>query len=171
MKSFYAPALLMAGLGFSGLLMAFLLVLTGHAHRIEREVERRTKQVASVNRALQFSNSRLKVSNDDLEEFARVVSHDLREPLRTIAGFSQLLTRQYGEKLDERGTEWLQHTVDGVLHLERLFDALHSYAQVGARSDEWNTVDLRSCSNPCARTSRTPSNRRAERWRPARSRP
>ena len=142
MRSFYAPALLTSGLGFSGLLLAFLLVITGHAHRVEQEVEKRTKQLASVNRALQFTNSRLKVSNDDLEEFARVVSHDLREPLRTIAGFSQLLMGRYADKFDERGNEWLQHTVDGVHRLERLFDALHSYAQIGGWSQEWNAVDL-----------------------------
>src|SRR5262249_8935808 len=112
------------------------------AHRVELEVERRTRELASVNRALQFTNSRLKVSKDDLEEFARVVSHDLREPLRTIAGFSQLLMRHYSEKVDERGKEWLHHAIDGASRLERLLDALHSYAQVGVRSDEWAGVDL-----------------------------
>jgi signal transduction histidine kinase len=149
-RTLYAPAVLMAGLAFSGLLSVVLVVLTGDTQRIEHEVEKRTQELASANRSLRYTNDELKLSNDDLDEFARVVSHDLREPLRTIAGFNQLLQRRYAERLDQRGNDWLRNSLEGVYTLERLLDALYSYAQAGTQIETWEAVDLqRALANVC----------------------
>ena len=70
-------------------------------------------------------------SNAELGEFAYVASHDLTEPLRTVAGFAQLLGQRHGEQLDQRGRDYLRSIGEGVDRMQRLLDDLLSYARAG----------------------------------------
>ena len=67
--------------------------------------------------------------NSDLKQFAYAVSHDLREPIRIVANYSQLLEKKYKDKLDEHADGYIKHTVNAAHRLERLMDDLLAYTQ------------------------------------------
>ena len=81
-------------------------------------------------------------SNEDLEQFASVASHDLSEPLRTIKGFGQLLERRYENELDERGRHYLEMIVQGTTRLQDLINDLLVFSRAGQRAVEISRFDL-----------------------------
>ncbi|MCW3013227.1 MAG: Phytochrome, two-component sensor histidine kinase [Solirubrobacterales bacterium] len=83
-------------------------------------------------------------SNQELEAFAYVASHDLREPLRSMAVFIQLLARRYEGQLDERADEYIAFAVEAATRMQSLIDGLLKYSQVGRRQLERGPVDLGS---------------------------
>ena len=73
----------------------------------------------------------LEDANIALQQFAYSASHDLREPLRTMSGYAQLVQDEYSKQLDERGVRWLQRITGGTERLERLLAALLDYTRAG----------------------------------------
>jgi signal transduction histidine kinase len=83
---------------------------------------------------LEASRNELARSNRELERFAVLASHDLQQPVRTVSGFLELLVRQKGDQLDERGREYVDMALRGTRQMSALITDLLTYSRV-ARDD------------------------------------
>ena len=84
---------------------------------------------AELERRVAERTEELQQSNDELRQFAYAASHDLKEPLRTITSYTQLLATRYAQCLDADGTEFLSYVVDAVRRMDLLLSDLLTYSQ------------------------------------------
>lgn len=97
-----------------------------------RDITERVRQYE----ALQTANAALGRANADLQQFAYSASHDLQEPLRTVAIFSDLLQKKFGGQLGKTGDEYIRQTLQGAMRMESLLKSLRMYTQVATTGSE-----------------------------------
>jgi hypothetical protein len=101
------------------------------------------QRVAERTQELLRSNEALRQSNDDLNQFAYAASHDLQEPLRMVALYSQMLQRKYLGKLDSSADQYISYIVGGARRMEMLLKDLLTYSQTGSSAEgPAETVDF-----------------------------
>jgi PAS domain S-box-containing protein len=111
--------------------------LREHREHLEELVARRTDELATV--VLNLARS-----NQELEQFAYVASHDLQEPLRMISSYTQLLAQRYGEQLDDKAKKYIGYAVDGAIRLQGQINDLLTYSRVGTRGKPIEPTDSHS---------------------------
>ena len=102
--------------------------LREYQNTLEEKVSKRTKELAR--------------SNAELEHFAYIASHDLREPLRMITSFLQLLERRYKDRLDHDANEFIEYAVDGAKRLNDMINDLLEYSKVTSKEPILVPVNL-----------------------------
>lgn len=83
-----------------------------------------------------------KQSNEDLQQFANIVSHDMQEPLRMVSSFVTLLSRKYGDKLDDSARQYIGFAVDGAKRMQDLLEGLLEFSRVQTQGEPFSDLDL-----------------------------
>ncbi|MFO0863069.1 MAG: ATP-binding protein [Gemmataceae bacterium] len=106
------------------------------------ERNRLAHQLRNHTQELERANARLRHINSELEDFTHVVSHDLKEPLRTLQAFSHILAEDYAGQLGPDGFEYINHLVHASRRLGVLIDDLLTLSQAGRMAKSWAEFDL-----------------------------
>jgi PAS domain S-box-containing protein len=105
---------------------------------IARDVTERNEAAKEAKKYL----TELERSNQELQQFAYIASHDLQEPLRMITNYLQLIERRYKGKLDKDADEFIDFAVDGAIRLDVMITDLLHYSRVGTQAKEFELTDV-----------------------------
>jgi PAS domain S-box-containing protein len=102
--------------------------LLGNALLLEKRVKERTRE--------------LEISNNELKEFAFIISHDLKAPLRAVSQLACWLAQDYEDKIDKAGQEQFQLLIGRVKRMDQLINGILQYSRIGRSQDKNESIDL-----------------------------
>lgn len=137
-------ALLAGGLLFTGLLGLILLVVTGRTARVEEEVSLRTLELRRRQSEMEALLGEVSRANQDLTDFAHIVSHDLKAPLRGISALAHWIAEDNAEHMNAEGRERLEMLKGRVRKMSEMIDGILSYSRAGREAEVKDDVDLSS---------------------------
>ena len=115
---------------------------------LRRELELRVK----AENEMKSYAAELERSNADLEQFAYIASHDLREPLRSMDGFLRLLARKYKGRLDEKADRFIEFSLAGAERMQKIIDDLLEFSRVSTKSRSFEPTDSGAALNQALET-------------------
>ena len=102
----------------------------------------RLLELRLANELLIAKQNQLEIYANDMEMFAYVASHDLKEPLRMVKSFNELLEKKYAGQLDETAQKYIKYSVDGTIRMNALIDDLLSYFTAGTLHSKYHSVNI-----------------------------
>ncbi len=99
-------------------------------------------KLTSLFQSLESRALELATSNNDLQRFVHVATHDLQEPLRMVSSFTQLLKKKYEKQLDEQANEYIGYAVEGASRLKKLILDLIEYSKFSSNREEFSETDM-----------------------------
>lgn len=124
--------------------LAFVQYTTMRKNELQAKVDSTTKALRQKVLDMKEVNTKLELSNKELEEFAYIASHDLKSPLRNVAGFIQLLERRSSERLTQEDREYIQLAVNGVKHMDNVINDILSMSKVNQQDLKKKNINLDS---------------------------
>ena len=109
--------------------------------RVRFEIAADISQLKFLEEELQNKNKDLLNSNKELEQFAYVASHDLQEPLRMVASYTELLQERYEGKLDEKADKYIRYAVEGAKRMQLLINDLLVLSRVNTKGKPFEPVE------------------------------
>jgi light-regulated signal transduction histidine kinase (bacteriophytochrome) len=118
---------------------------------VERSMEISSREMKDTYLKLDQKKQEIQTSNDALRRYAYIVSHDLKEPLRTISSYLQLIELRLGDRIDGETREFINYSVNGVKRMKGMLEAVLNYSQLENRKVfipvDLNSVFDSSCDN------------------------
>ena len=105
------------------------------------QLKQQNRRLEQLNCQLVKANSKLEQSNKDLEQFAYIASHDLRSPLQTIIGFTEILNQKYQHCFDQKGTHYLDRIISGAYRMNKLIKGLLEYSRISTDNLQFKEID------------------------------
>ncbi len=140
-----------AGLVIDALLFYVISSLGRLNQRARALAADRTAELRVTNEELQRQTAELQRSNDELRQFAHAASHDLQEPLRTMASYSSLVSSTYGDELGSEGQRWLGYITGGAKRLSSLLRDILQFSTLDGPDADHQPVDLNEVMETVAR--------------------
>jgi signal transduction histidine kinase len=113
-----------------------------------QQIQAKNKELALANELqlenniqIQEQNRKLEISNGQLQRFAFIASHDLKEPLRSIGSYSNLLKRQYQQQLDATANDFLDYIASGVTRMYQLLNDVLEYSKINTTEENLTWID------------------------------